>query len=274
LILFGLVRLAVAHNGAVAIAVPVERITIDGDLSDWPEYAPRYPIRYWHWRQPPSGAADFNGWVRFGYQAQEQALYIAVKIEDESVMLTYQGGWDTQDGMALLIDKLHEEEMVKPLFYWLNGDKQSVFGRRPVAGIAVKVQQTESGYQHEWRVSMGQGTDDSIQLQPGRILGVYFVFVDQDTDGSFTNMEWGLGGMKSQFSDMLGDVLLVGNQGTLGTISGQLQWAESKQGVARGKIRVQGLSDEGRGLQVMADDQGKYEVLVPAGQYRVAPLAD
>ena len=26
-----------AHNGAVAIAVPVEGITVDGDLSDWPE---------------------------------------------------------------------------------------------------------------------------------------------------------------------------------------------------------------------------------------------
>jgi len=26
-----------AHNGAVAIAVPVEGIMVDGDLSDWPE---------------------------------------------------------------------------------------------------------------------------------------------------------------------------------------------------------------------------------------------
>ena len=34
LILFGLMRLAGAHNGAVAIAVPVDGITIDGDLSD------------------------------------------------------------------------------------------------------------------------------------------------------------------------------------------------------------------------------------------------
>jgi hypothetical protein len=27
---------AQAHNGAVALAVPVEGITVDGDLSDWP----------------------------------------------------------------------------------------------------------------------------------------------------------------------------------------------------------------------------------------------
>ena len=34
-----------AHNGAVAIAVPVVGITIDGDLSDWPEDMTRYPIQ-------------------------------------------------------------------------------------------------------------------------------------------------------------------------------------------------------------------------------------
>jgi len=37
-----------AHNGAVAIAVPVEGIVVDGDLSDWPEGMAR--------RKPPSGA--------------------------------------------------------------------------------------------------------------------------------------------------------------------------------------------------------------------------
>lgn len=33
-----------AHNGAVAIAVPVAGITIDGDFSDWPAEMRRYPI--------------------------------------------------------------------------------------------------------------------------------------------------------------------------------------------------------------------------------------
>lgn len=35
---------AAAHNGAVAVAVPVEGITVDGDLSDWPALQV-YPIR-------------------------------------------------------------------------------------------------------------------------------------------------------------------------------------------------------------------------------------
>ena len=35
---------AAAHNGALAIAVPVEGIEIDGDFSDWPQDMRRYPI--------------------------------------------------------------------------------------------------------------------------------------------------------------------------------------------------------------------------------------
>ncbi len=35
--LTALLRPVRAHNGAVAIAVPVEGIVVDGDLSDWPE---------------------------------------------------------------------------------------------------------------------------------------------------------------------------------------------------------------------------------------------
>ncbi len=33
-----------AHNGAMAIAEPVRGITIDGDLSDWPEGMATYTV--------------------------------------------------------------------------------------------------------------------------------------------------------------------------------------------------------------------------------------
>jgi hypothetical protein len=33
-----------AHNGAVALAYPVENITVDGDFGDWPDGLPSYPI--------------------------------------------------------------------------------------------------------------------------------------------------------------------------------------------------------------------------------------
>lgn len=33
-----------AHNGAVAVALPMGDITLDGDLGDWPKNLPHYPI--------------------------------------------------------------------------------------------------------------------------------------------------------------------------------------------------------------------------------------
>ncbi len=35
---------ALAHNGAVALAYPIDGIIIDGDLSDWSDDMRRYPI--------------------------------------------------------------------------------------------------------------------------------------------------------------------------------------------------------------------------------------
>ena len=34
-----------AHNGSVAYAYPLGKITVDGDFSDWPQDAMKYKIR-------------------------------------------------------------------------------------------------------------------------------------------------------------------------------------------------------------------------------------
>ena len=67
-----------AHNGAGAVAVPVEGIAIDGDLSDWPAALKAYPITFVEYGTPPQSERDFQGVFRIGYNARENALYIAV----------------------------------------------------------------------------------------------------------------------------------------------------------------------------------------------------
>jgi hypothetical protein len=54
-----------AHNGAVAVAYPVEGITVDGDFSDWPRYA----ITRSKYGERPLEAADFRADFRVGYNA-------------------------------------------------------------------------------------------------------------------------------------------------------------------------------------------------------------
>ena len=63
------------HSGAVAVAVPIAGITLDGDLSDWPEGMRSYDIANqvngFYYRV--SGAADFQANFRVGYDASEDS---------------------------------------------------------------------------------------------------------------------------------------------------------------------------------------------------------
>ena len=78
---------AAAHNRAVAIAVPVEGITIDGDFSDWPETMVRYPIALPVYGDSPEDEEDFQSSFRIGYSESENALYLAVEMADESAVI-------------------------------------------------------------------------------------------------------------------------------------------------------------------------------------------
>ena len=71
-----------AHNGAVAIAVPIEGIMVDGDLSDWPEGMTRYSFYRIEGGEPLTGEEDFKGEFRIGYDEQENYLYLAIEVED------------------------------------------------------------------------------------------------------------------------------------------------------------------------------------------------
>ncbi len=80
------------HSAAVAFAVPLEHITIDGNLADWPDDLPRY--RLFRASEPygatdlaktklNAGNRDFSGTFRAGYDADKDLIFLAVEIRDE-----------------------------------------------------------------------------------------------------------------------------------------------------------------------------------------------
>ena len=76
-----------AHNGAVAIAVPVEGIVVDRDLSDWPEGIKSYPIDELIGGDEPLEAGDIEAELRVAYSQKVSALYVAVLVYDESIQI-------------------------------------------------------------------------------------------------------------------------------------------------------------------------------------------
>ena len=100
LLAVGLAGAADAHNGAVAIAVPVSGIAIDGDLGDWPPGIARYPIRaplFGDWQDDDLG---FQAWWSVGYSPGEQAIYVAMEMHDPSIVLGAgpTSEWNAVDG--------------------------------------------------------------------------------------------------------------------------------------------------------------------------------
>jgi len=66
-------QLLLAHNGTTGYAYPLGKITVDGDFSDWPATAEKYPIAFAGSDERPKSDADFSGFFQVGYRADERA---------------------------------------------------------------------------------------------------------------------------------------------------------------------------------------------------------
>jgi len=261
-----------AHNGAVAIAVPVEGIVVDGDLSDWPAGMTEYAIAL---SSPssdePEDEEDYRGIFRIGYSASENALYLSVEMRDDSVVLTGDAQWDTQDGCEVYVDAVHAlEGNLLTVQLNLYGNNAMIFG--PGAAredFAVAVRRTEDLHQYEWRIDVERMTDGQVRLEPEMSLGVDVALIDRDVDGSWTWMSWGTGGLKSAASARVGDVVLTDTP-EVGALRGRLVW-EDGTAVSRASMHIRSSQSEALWVMKWTDRQGRYAVELPTGRYHIAP---
>jgi serine phosphatase RsbU (regulator of sigma subunit)/ligand-binding sensor domain-containing protein len=225
LLLFSQPHPSHAHNGAVAIAVPVEGITVDGDFSDWPEGMREYPTELPEYGVAPRDSADFQGWFRIGYNEDENALYVAVEVRDESLVIdsvVSETFSDDSDGCEVYVDIGLEKEDAPIVQHgiWGNLRRRYSFGipgsfvnqlQEEWRDVEVEVQRNEGSHHYEWRISIDGMSKGEIELRPQTLLGFDVVVCDKDEDGSFSWMAWGPEALK--FSpDRVGLVVLSGKE--------------------------------------------------------------
>ncbi|MBT7912798.1 SpoIIE family protein phosphatase [Candidatus Bathyarchaeota archaeon] len=198
-----------AHNGAVAIAVPVEGITVDGDLSDWPEGMREYEIVHQEVGDPLTGAEDFRGVFQVGYNLQENALFVAVEVEDDSVVKRAIGevSWRTQETCEIYVKAKHEEGNEMTTQYHIKGSIPGVLGVGSVEDVKVEVQWEESGYRYEWRIDFDRVSAGQTRLQSEMIIGFDVAIWEKDEDDSSSWVTWGKG--VDLTDGKLGDLVLV-----------------------------------------------------------------
>ena len=253
------------HNGAVVGARPVKGITIDGDLTDWPNDVPTHPIARLEFGDKLGDKEDLNARFRIAYDAGEHALYVAVEVRDDSMVIDGYGGgtWNTQDGCELYIDAAHSKDGSPVTQYARNGNRTHTYPEGNEHDVKVAVGRTDSKVVYEWRVDVGG------ELTPGRSLGFDLSVLDKDGDGSFSWVAWGRGAQKHTSPDRCGDVLLVDPDARFGEISGRIDWQDPSQAPLPGRVRIQSSRAAQLWIQATVDSMGAYEARLPSGPYTI-----
>ena len=212
------------QNGAVGIAFPATGITVDGDLCDWPKNLETYPIERIEFGDKLANDNDLKAHFRLAYNPGERALYVAVEVRDDSIVLDGPGEpvWNAQDGCELFIDAAHSPTGSPIIQYARYGNQNRALG--PIEGadkkMKVAVTRTDSRTVYEWRI------ETDAELEPDRVIGFDVSVADKDKDGSFSWAAWGPGTQKLDVAGRCGEFLLVTPETRFGEVSGRVAWKD------------------------------------------------
>jgi CubicO group peptidase (beta-lactamase class C family) len=265
-------RSAYGQNGAVGIAYPVAKgIAVDGDLDDWPKGLQAYAIGRIESGDKLRGRDDLEARFRLAYSPGERALYVAVEVRDDSVVVDVPGdiSWNAQDGCELFLDAAHAASGSPVIQYARYGDRDQVYGPVEALDNKVKVAVARTGNRivYEWRVELGTALD------PGRAIGFDVSVADKDDDGSFSWAAWGPGTQKLDMPDRCGEFLLVTPETRFGEVSGLVAWKDPSKSAPPARVRIQSSRHPQLWRAVPVDTSGAYKATtLPAGPYSVHPV--
>jgi ligand-binding sensor domain-containing protein/methyl-accepting chemotaxis protein len=260
-------RLAQGHNGAVAIALPVEGIELDGDLGDWPAHLPRQSVALAEYGAWPLDSNDFRADFRAAYSPSENALYLAIEVVDDSVIedTTATRSWDSEDGCEIYLDVEHGDQSTASQ-YTLRGlassEGKNINKRQKVTA---RWQRGARSHTYEWRLDMGLIAPG---FTAGQTLSFDMVVSDKDADGSFSWMAWGRKSYKVGPADRRGDLIVSATQ-ELGRLEGHVLWQGGDEGIAGTRVKVQSVDQPALWVRGVTTAGGRLGLDLPTGTYDI-----
>ncbi|MBT3344053.1 MAG: sigma 54-interacting transcriptional regulator [Gemmatimonadetes bacterium] len=238
LVLLAVVALSLplyAHNGAVAIAVPVEGIVVDGDLSDWPEGMRSYEVTMGVGSLPQAGS---TGRFQVGYEVATGHLVVGIEarrpiIDDSYDLCRIQArghGSNRQDDIVVRIDD-----------------------HSPVSDNTA-LRNEGWGTTYEVRLDLSTHAD----IAPGTTVALDVALRSRDGWVSWAAGIYGL----------LGDALLVPSSSATQRVVGAVLRDDGRP-APRHLLSFRSDDWEGAEIRVVTDRDGVYGLELPVGEYTV-----
>ena len=179
-----------AWNGAVGYATPMSPPELDGDLSEWPDETDWQPgeNNYFH---PADSDQDRSAAVRFAYNSADEALYVALRVEDDIHTKPSGDNWRTGDSAIVYLDKRHRQTASGVTGYVAS--EQKLFLSTPetpfdpdvltttLDDVSVGVSRSGTTTTYEFRLDIGS------RARPNAVLGADIAVFDTDPeDENFT----------------------------------------------------------------------------------------
>ncbi len=252
-----------AANDSIALAYPVSQITVDGDLSDWPKDLQVYPIAHCEVGENPQGDDDASASFRVGYNVEEQAIYVAVEVDDDSNVVNNFASkdWTAQDGNEIYLDDEHRRNGSNVEQFSFYGTKLQHMRSK----VLVKTSSNSKSRVYEWRIKTGD------IVSAGRSMGFDVSILDRDEDESFSYLAWGRGTQKAWYAERCGNLLLVDKDAEFGAVSGKIEWTHPS-GSRLPRVCFQSLDASGLRPRIACDTNGNYSARLPSGSYLVSAI--
>ncbi|MHC1769125.1 MAG: two-component regulator propeller domain-containing protein [Verrucomicrobiia bacterium] len=272
----------VRADSSLAIAYPLTGITIDGDLSDWPRDLPSYALEGRDCGDPPSDAQDCAARFRVGYHTNENALYVAVEVEDAE----RPGEWEGEPlAFGRLGNERWAEQWAAVLFRfphnhaaqqlqlcmrtastnWLVTGGSAFSAPEHSFDAAMRREGDQERY--EFRIQVGDLTRDQVRLHLLQSLNFNVWFHDVDrlvSPSKGTALTW----VPDPYPLHAG-LLLAPSGARLGCMEGQVTWWDGRPPGTRKRARIQADASQDGIVYATTDRDGRFSVSLPEGRYSV-----
>lgn len=276
----GAAQKGASNIARIAYSSPMESITIDGDLSDWPSKTLRYPIDQALWNGKNSGAGDLSAYFMSGYDEKENALFLAIVAEDDELVLgTKEDDIDYLDAYILYLNEQNDKSGSGIARYIIAEHQNSQLD--PSISWDPKLKKLASWENITYK-TLAKGTKRVYEIKivleapiyEGRVIGIGHLVDDKDHDKQ-TSYGW-VGQSRKYSSSRPGNIgMLVFKKDSedVGLLAGTVAWKDNT---------IKNQSPEGVYVHSTSNPQnwyflptnrntGGFKAKLPSGEYILKP---